>query len=68
MKVILKQAEKCMICGNPTEVENVIEREDADGYYDDLRSFLAGARLFGVIESLEITYRARNSIEDGEKQ
>ena len=68
MKVILRQMEKCMICGTPTEVENVIERDDADGHYDDLRSFLAGARLFGVIESLEITYRARDSVKDGDSE
>ena len=68
MKVILRQMEKCVICGNPTEVENVIEHEVEPSRCEDLRNFLAGARLFGVIESLEITYRTRDNIKDGEER
>lgn len=68
MKVILKQMEKCMICGTPTEVDNVIEstREFYDG--TDLSRFLAAASYFGRVEKIEITLHPVDHLKDGEKQ
>ena len=68
MKVILKQMEKCVICGNTTEVDNVIEstREFCAG--TDLSRFLAAASYFGRVEKIEITLLPVDHIKDGEKQ
>ena len=68
MKVVLRQMEKCMVCGEPTEVENTIEntREFYDGV--DLSRFLAAASYFGRVEKIEITLHPVDHIEDGEEQ
>ena len=68
MKVILRQMEKCVICGNPTEVDNVIEstREFYSGA--DLSKFLAAASYFGRVEKIEITLLPVDHLKDGEKE
>ena len=68
MKVILKQAEKCLILGNPNTITNTIESEREFIYGTDLSRFLSGASCFGTVEKIEITFRAIDRTEDGDSE
>ena len=66
MKVILKQAQKCLILGKPDTITNTIESEHEFAYGTDISRFLVGASCLGTVEKVEITFRAIDRTEDGE--
>ena len=63
MKVILKQIEKAMLIGEPTDINNEIEIEP-----DDIRSLASVIAYLGSIEKVEITFHPVNHIEDGDSE
>ena len=68
MKVILKQAEKCLVLGKTDTITNTIESEREFTYGTDISRFLAGASLLGPVEKVEITFRAIDRTEDGDSE
>jgi hypothetical protein len=68
MKVILKQAQKCLILGKPDTITNTIESEREFAYGADISRFLAGASYLGTVEKVEITFRAIDRTEDGDSE
>ena len=67
MKVILKQAQKCLILGKPDTITNTIESEH-DTYGTDISRLIAGASCLGTVEKVEITFRAIDRTEDGDSE
>ena len=63
MKVILKQIEKAMFIGEPTDINNEIE-VDAD----DIRSLASVIAYLGSVEKVEITFHPVDHIEDGDSE
>ena len=68
MKIILKQAQKCLILGKPDTITNTIESERECVYDGDINRFLAGATCLGTVEKVEITFRAIDRTEDGDSE
>ena len=63
MKVILKQIEKTMLIGEPTDINNEIEIEP-----DDIRSLASVIAYLGSVEKVEITFHPVDHIEDGDSE